>query len=103
MPSPEILDFAKLLEPIPGAKATGEDLRADTSPASPYQAVRDARLANRAAERQLLADAGAGDTPDWRPVLKRGTEVLAEKSKDLEVAAYLIEASVRLHGFAGLR
>jgi type VI secretion system protein ImpA len=102
MPSPEILEFARLLEPIPGDRLTGEDLRADTSPGSPYQAVRDARLANRAAERQLLADATAAP-PDWRPVLQRGAELLATKSKDLEVAAHVIEALVRLHGFGGLR
>src|SRR5262249_13052992 len=32
-----------------------------------------------------------------------GTQALAEQSKDLEITAYLIEALVRQHGFAGLR
>src|SRR5262249_18067075 len=41
--------------------------------------------------------------PDWRPVLQRGQQALAQKSKDLEVTAYLIEALARLHGYAGLR
>jgi type VI secretion system protein ImpA len=102
MASPTVLDFAKLLAAIPGENPAGADLRADTSPGSAYHAVRDARSANRAAERQLLADAEAA-AADWRPVLQRGTEVLVEKAKDLEVAAYVIEALVRLHGFAGLR
>jgi type VI secretion system protein ImpA len=103
MSTPEILDFPKLLAPIPGDNPAGVDLRADARPGSVYHAVRDARLANRAAERQLLADPGNGTAPDWRPVLQRGLAVLAEKAKDLEIVAYVVEALVRLHGFAGLR
>jgi type VI secretion system protein ImpA len=103
MPSPETLDFATLLSPISSENPAGTDLRLDASPGSIFQEVRDARLANRAAERQLLADADQADRPDWRPVLRRGAECLAEHSKDLEIAAYVIEALVRLHGFAGLR
>src|SRR5262245_35942232 len=75
--------------------------RLDTGPGSIYQAVRAVRLANRAAERQLLA--GEANPPDWRLVLRRGVEILAERSKDLEIVASMIEALVRLHGFAGLR
>src|SRR5262249_8842136 len=44
-----------------------------------------------------------GPKPDWKPVLEHGGKALAEKTKDLEIAAYLIEALLRLHGFAGLR
>jgi type VI secretion system protein ImpA len=36
-------------------------------------------------------------------VLDQGVKLLGEKSKDLEIAAYLIEALTRLKGFAGLR
>jgi type VI secretion system protein ImpA len=84
------------------------DLRADASPTSPYYALRDARTAARLAERPLdrgdeLDPKDAPPPPDWRPVWQRGCELLAGKTKDLEVTAYLIEALVRLHGFAGLR
>jgi type VI secretion system protein ImpA len=103
MPSPEILDFAKLLAPIAGDHPAGADLRADAGPRSEYHAIRDLRSGNRAAERQLLAGGSDGDAPDWRPVLLRGTAVLADKAKDLEITAFVIEALVRLHGFAGLR
>jgi type VI secretion system protein ImpA len=102
MASPEVLNFEKLLAPISGETPAGVDPRADDSPASDYHAVRDARLANRAAERQLLADPGAAP-PDWKPVLQRGVGVLSAKAKDLEIAAFVIEALVRVHGFAGLR
>src|SRR4051794_6122133 len=105
MPSPEVIDFAKLLAPVPGAKPTGGDLRADASPNSPYYVTKDARSSARAAERQLVTGEDAADAapPDWRPVYQNATKVLTEKSKDLEITAYLIEALTRLHGFAGLR
>src|SRR3954452_10103649 len=105
MPSPEVIDFAKLLAPVPGGKPTGADLRADASPNSPYYVTKDARSAARAAERQIVTgdDAAEAPSPDWRPVYQNATKVLVEKSKDLELTAYLIEALTRLHGFAGLR
>jgi len=105
MPSPDVLDFEILLAPISEESPTGADLRTDPSPISIYHRIRDARTAARAAERQLVAgEEEAGDAaPDWRPVLVEGVRALSEKSKDLEVTAYLIEALVRLRGFAGLR
>jgi type VI secretion system protein ImpA len=102
MATPEVLNFTKLLAPIPGDKPTGTDLRADPSSVSDFYVIRDARKTASDAERRL--DQGDDTvTPDWRPVLDRGTKVLAEKSKDLEIVAYLIEALVRLRGFPGLR
>jgi type VI secretion system protein ImpA len=104
MASPEVLDFSALLAAIPGDKPAGVDLRADPSPNSAYYAVKDARSLARAAERQIVMEGeDTGATADWRPVLQRGKEALAEQSKDLEITAYLIEALVRLEGFAGLR
>src|SRR5262245_66622742 len=102
MSSPEIPDFAALLAPIPGASPVGVDLRRDTTPNSLYYALRDARKAAREDEkRQEEGDSTA--RPEWRPVLQAGQQALTEKTKDLEVAAYLIEALLRLYHFAGLR
>jgi type VI secretion system protein ImpA len=99
-----MLDLAKLVAPIPGPKPTGKDLREELSPNSAYYAIKDARNAARAAERQLAVDGDeAAAPPDWRLVLQLGTKALTEQTKDLETTAYLIEALVRLHGFAGLR
>jgi type VI secretion system protein ImpA len=104
MASAAVLDLAKLVAPIPGQKPTGVDLREESSLNSAYYAIKDARNAARAAERQLVGDGEEPtDPPDWRPVLQLGTRALAEQTKDLEVAAHVIEALVRLHGFAGLR
>jgi type VI secretion system protein ImpA len=105
MASPEVLDVASLLQPITGENPTGTDLRADASPSSIYYQLKDARNAARAAERRVPEPGKEKDTtpPDWRPVIRFAKIALAERSKDLESAAYLIEALVRLHGFAGLR
>ena len=104
MASEAVLDFAKLVAPIPGPKPTGKDLREELSPNSAYYALKDARNAARAAERQLVVDGEEeAAPPDWRLVLQLGTKALTEQTKDLEATAYLIEALVRLHGFAGLR
>lgn len=105
MPSPDVLDFAKLLAPIPGDQPAGTDLRTDPSPTSDYFAIKDARSAARAAERQMvLAEDEASSTPaDWRPVQDKAIQTLATKTKDLEITAYLVEALVRRNGFAGLR
>jgi len=103
MPAPEVLVFARLLAPITGDKPTGTDLRSDTSPTSDYYAIRDARKAASDSERRIDKGDDTGEPPDWRPVVERATKVLEEKSKDLELAAYLIEALVRTRGFPGLR
>jgi type VI secretion system protein ImpA len=100
----KILDLAQLLAPISDDQPAGEDLRGDSSANSLYYLVKDARSAARAAERQMVSeeDAGSAASPDWQPVLVYGIQALAERSKDLEIAAYLIEALLRLYGFAGL-
>lgn len=102
MATPDVLDFAQLTSPIPGDHPTGIDLRSDAAANSLYYAIRDARQAARAAERLAQAN-GETSTADWKPVMKLVPQVLVEKSKDLEMTAYFIEALVRKHGFAGVR
>ena len=103
MASPEVLDFEKLLAPIPGDSPVGIDLRTNTAPSSPYYQVKDARSAARAAERQMEGGLDDAPTPDWKAVVTHATKALTTNSKDLEIAAYLIEALCRTNGFAGLR
>ncbi len=40
---------------------------------------------------------------DWNLVVKLGNDILATKSKDLEISAWLTDALVRKEGFSGLR
>ncbi len=109
MASPEVLDFTKLLAPVSGENPAGSDLRADLSPLSDFQKIKEDRKAARQAENQI--DRGTGDAaqdaklmpPDWRPLVERAVKVLSEKSKDMEVTAYLIEGLTRTKGFAGIR
>ena len=71
--------------------------------------IREARRAARAAERSLEVPPEREEErnriapPDWGTVLEQGTKILASRSKDLEITAYVIEALVRLKGFPGLR
>ncbi len=102
MSSPPVLDLGPILEPVSADQPAGEDLRQDASPTSVYYEIKDLRSTARAAERHALMS-GDGDPPDWSPIVSLTPGVLANRSKDLELAAYLVEALVREHGFAGLR
>lgn len=104
MPSAEVLDFERLLSPIPGENPSGISLREDYSPQSAYHALKDARAKARAAERNVVWGDEVSDLrSEWRPVLDLAPKILSEQSKDLEVTAWLIEALVRFYGYAGLR
>lgn len=103
MPSPDVLDFERLLAPIPGDKSTGTDLRENAGPNSTYYKVKDGRSAARAAERLMEGGQADAPAPDWKAVVTAATKALTESTKDLEIAAYLIEALCRTHGFSGLR
>ena len=104
MGSPEVLDFDRLLAPIPGENPAGEDPRQDFSPGSTYREVRARRSEARQAERSMVyEDESPGPPADWRPILELGTKLLAEEAKDLEAAGLIIEALVRREGIAGLR
>lgn len=103
MPSPDVLDFAKLLAPIPGEKPAGTDLRANAGPTSLYYQVKDGRNNARAAERRMEGGLEDATPPDWKTVATAATKALGESTKDLELTAYLIESLGRTHGFAGLR
>jgi type VI secretion system protein ImpA len=81
-------------------------LREDRAPLSPYQLLKATRTAARAAERQAMMDdpeSPSSIKADWGPILKEGPKTIAEKSKDIEITAWMIEALVRQNGFAGLR
>jgi len=103
MPSAAVLDFDALLKPFEAPTASGKDLRADSSPTSLYQLLKEDRKTARQLETRISKGDTEVPTPEWRPVAEKATKILVEQSKDLEVCAYLIEAHVRMHGFAGMR
>ena len=99
-----ILNLEALLAPISGDQPTGPNLRLNDSAGAIYYRIKDARSAARMAERQADAEADRGSlAPEWRLIFEQAQELLANHSKDLEVACWLTEAALRMHGFAGLR
>lgn len=105
MTSTRVVDIESLLQPIREDAPAGTDLREDRSPTSPYYQIKDARNGARAAERSALRsdDPHSAPVPDWSPVLELAPQLLREVSKDLEIAAWYIEALVRTEGFPGMR
>jgi type VI secretion system protein ImpA len=102
--SPATIPLEQLLAPLSDDAPVGENLRLDSSPAAAYYSLKDKRSTARAAERRAEIDASSSAFPaEWQQVLAISTELLTTRSKDLEVAAWLTEALVRVNGFAGLR
>src|SRR5438552_2018135 len=112
MGSSPTLDFDSLLSPIAGPEPCGTDPRFDTSPTSLYQTVKDARYSAGDAERGL--ERGFGEEGDatraeetakrsWPLIIANGTQLITSVAKDLEVAAWMTEALLRVYRLAGLR
>jgi type VI secretion system protein ImpA len=100
----QTVDRAALAAPFPGDAPAGPDLRQDFAPQSLYYRLRDARAEAREIERRADHDpaADAAVPIQWRTVRTLAIQALSEQSKDLEIAAWLLEALVRLDGIAGL-
>src|SRR3954452_6280702 len=85
-----------LLNPIPGANPSGENLKY----APVYDKIKEARRQDD--------DAPQGEwqrerkIADYIQVLKLAGDALATKSKDLQLAAWITEALVNREGFSGL-
>ncbi|GAA5217853.1 type VI secretion system protein TssA [Corallincola platygyrae] len=97
-------NFDAIRSPIHGEVKTGSDLRQDASPQSPYFSLKEIRNRARAAERKALVDGEdlSSFAKEWLPILNQVPEQLYTSTKDLELSAWLIEASCRIHGFSGL-
>ncbi len=100
----ELIDFELLIKPVSDEMPAGVDPRSDISPASQYYSLKDVRSQARANERAMLFedDDFQSLVLDWRPLVQTLPELLAGQSKDLEYAAWLIEAWCRSEGFFGL-
>jgi type VI secretion system protein ImpA len=97
-------DLTAITSAIPGENPAGADLREDDSHSSEFRTIRDARNEARRIERR--ADEEGEDVGpamgQWQTVYELGQQALTEWTKDLEIAAYMIEALVRLEGFGGV-
>lgn len=101
MASPDVITVEEYLEPISEEAPCGENIRDDSTL---YYKVRDPRSAASDAERkQEASEDESSEPPDWYPVQNLGLEALRDSTKDLEVAAWVVEALLRREKFAGLR
>ncbi|MCJ8055740.1 type VI secretion system protein TssA [Shinella curvata] len=102
MALPQVIDVDALLQPISEEAPSGVDPRSDSSSTSLYYRTKDARNAARSAERATV-EIGGAPPEEWGTVADTAGEILGGHGKDLEIAAWLIEALLRQEGFAGLR
>lgn len=79
--SDRVVDLEQLLGPIAGEQTCGEPLTGDV-----FSDIKELRKAD-----------------DLRPIVELTANVLSSRSKDLRLAAYLVEALLQQHGIAGLR
>ena len=90
------IDIDAILAPLPGDNPAGENLRY----APVYDEIKEARRADDPLDR------GDWDreikTADWDQVIALSVEALTEKTKDLQIAAWLTEALTTTEGFEGL-
>ncbi|MDX1391089.1 MAG: type VI secretion system protein TssA [Rheinheimera sp.] len=100
----ELIDFELLINGVSPANPAGIDPRTDISPTSQYYLLKDTRSQARANERALLSEDEDFQAlaSDWRPLSEQLPAILSSQVKDLEYAAWLIEALCRTDGFAGL-
>ncbi len=104
MPSDNIVNLELMLGAFTGDNPAGVDVRDDPSPTSPYQTIKAARNAARAAERTSIHDGSSNEADEhWRTITKLAPEILANYAKDLEIASWYTEALLRSSGFQGLR
>jgi type VI secretion system ImpA family protein len=92
------IDPEKLLSPISGERPAGENLRYEGT----YDLIQEARreddpdLPQGVWKRELKK-------ADWPAVADACLEALETRTKDLQIAAWLTEAWLHLHGFSGVR
>jgi type VI secretion system ImpA family protein len=88
----------ELLNPISPDRPAGEDLRWTAD----WDRIKEARRSDDALEAGKWAKKEV-KTANWRQVRELTYVALRERTKDLQLALWLTEASLRLEGFAGLR
>lgn len=91
-----LFDLEPLLAPIAGGDPAGEDIRYG----SEYDLIKEARRE----EIDLPQGIWKADRKraDWSEVIRLSLAVLRDRSKDLQVAAWLCEALLPRHGIPGL-
>ncbi len=87
-----------LLDPISAEQPVGSDLRWTAE----WDRIKEARRADDDLESGKWAKK-EHKSADWRLVEELASSMLRGRSKDLQLALWLTEAGMKLHGFPGLR
>ena len=91
------IDVQDLLQPIPGANPAGESLRYRGT----YDSIADARREDDPSLSQGIYKSTL-KRADWATAEAICVEALTNRSKDLQIASWLLETWLHLHGFAGV-
>ena len=94
----DLLVSDDILDPISADRPAGTDLRWT----SEWDRIKEARRADDALEAGKWVKKDR-KIADWSAVRELAAAALKERSKDLQLALWLTEANMRLHGFPGLR
>jgi type VI secretion system protein ImpA len=97
-PEQEILDIEALLQPISADAPSGVNLR----PLGVYDDVKALRTTESADSMVGTLRPGEYKTAQWGKAAALCIKELSTRSKDLQLAVWLAEALVRVHGFRGL-
>lgn len=94
---PPVIDLEAIFQPVSEENPSGENMRYSGL----YDEIAEARRADLAvAQGEWQTDLKIAD---FRKVISLAVPALISQSKDLQIAAYLTEALVKEHEFAGLR
>lgn len=93
-----MIDLEKLLKPIRDDAPAGDDIRYQDGDIT-FQTIEDLRVD----EDPALTIEGDAKTANWPKVVRECEDALANKAKDLELAAFLAEGLAHTQGFAGVR
>lgn len=91
-----LIDLEELLQPIPGDNSAGESLRYQGT----YDRIADARREDDPALSQGIYKSTL-KRADWTTAEAICIEALAKRSKDLQIAGWLLETWLHIYGFSG--
>lgn len=102
--STTLIDLDALLAPISDSAPTGRNVREPGEGNDLYRDIKHARTQARSAERNALFSEEPDTTAreHWQTILKLAPTLLTQHTKDLEIAAWYIEALLRDQSFHGL-
>lgn len=92
------IDLETLLSPISAERPSGESLRYEGT----YDRIQEERKEDNPNLPQGVWETSL-KTANWEAVREISIEALETRSKDLQLAVWLLEAWLHLHGFSGVR